>query len=216
MRPVLTVEPLTRHNFEDAIATLADAFAAGPLMAYLFGGASSVPYDGVAAVMRFSCEVRLQLGWPLLGALRDDRLVGVLGTTLPGAADWPAALHDAHAALAQALGPAASDRLSRFSAAAHAHRPPEPHHHVGLIGVRRAEQRTGVGTALLSALHDLADADAGSVGVAANVEDARIAAWYERRGYVVQAWDDTLGDGMEVWTLFRPRGGAVEDDDEFD
>lgn len=216
--PAITT--LSRAELDDAVDALTDAFAGGPLMAHVFAAAAAPPpREGVAAIMRFGCLVRLELGWPLLGARagdRPERLAGVVGVTLPGAAVWPAALEEAHRALAAAIGPAAAERLGRFSAVAEAHRPPEAHHHVGLIGVRPRLRRRGIGTSLLEAVHELAGRDPDSVGVTANVEDPLLAAWYERRGYDVWAWDDTLG--IEVWTLFRSRGGpagqeADEDDD---
>lgn len=210
-----TITTLSRADLDDAVDALADAFAGGPLMAYVFGPATAPPpRAGVEAIMRFGCLVRLELGWPLLGARAGDRpsrLAGVVGVTLPGEAAWPAALEEAHRALAAAIGSAAAERLARFSVVAEAHRPREAHHHVGLIGVRPSLRCRGVGTALLAAVHDLVGDDPNSEGVSANVEDPLLAAWYERRGYDVWAWDDTLG--IEVWTLFRARGGPAGDED---
>jgi GNAT superfamily N-acetyltransferase len=82
---------------------------------------------------------------------------------------------------------------------------PGAHHHLNMIGVRRAHQGRGLARALLEAAHDLAKAHPGSGGVSLTTEYAGNLALYERFGYRVHA-HARVGEGLESWTLFRPRG----------
>jgi ribosomal protein S18 acetylase RimI-like enzyme len=81
-----------------------------------------------------------------------------------------------------------------------------PHHHLNMIGVRRAQQRSGLAREVLEAVHRLASEDPESAGVSLTTERPENLPFYERFGYKVvgHAW---VGPDLETWGLFRASRG---------
>ena len=73
-----------------------------------------------------------------------------------------------------------------------------------MIGVRRAQQRLGLGRELLGAVHRLADDDPQSTGVSLTTERAENVPLYEHFGYKVIG-HARVSAGFETWGLFRAK-----------
>lgn len=104
---------LTPAQLDEATEVLVRAFRPTPLMRYLFGDHGARYDDALRGLFRFSCLVRYELDWALVGATIDGTLAGVMGITGPGEADWPdslAAIYDEFKAL---IGPEAATRFER-------------------------------------------------------------------------------------------------------
>jgi ribosomal protein S18 acetylase RimI-like enzyme len=181
------------------------AFHDDPLMRYLFGAAGAAYSDHLRALFRFSCAVRLLLDWPLLGSVKDGRLLGVLGVTEPEDKPWPSTLQSVYDQFKAVVGPAASRDLEGHAALTDAHRPKAPHHHLGVLGVHPEGRGKGHTRALLDAFHALADAHPASTGIATDTENPANVPMYEHFGYRVVA-QEHIGP-VHVWCLFRPRNG---------
>jgi len=77
-----------------------------------------------------------------------------------------------------------------------------PHHHLNMIGVRRAQLHRGLARTLLEAIHAAAGADPESTGVSLTTERADNLKFYERFGYSV-AGHARVDPELETWGLFR-------------
>ncbi len=197
------VVPLTRADLPVAIPVLVAAFMDDPLMRYVFADAPHPYEQNLHELFRFACEVRLLLDWPLLGSYADTALLGVAGITDPTETPWPPALHTVYQELHAFIGPTAATRFERYAARADAFRPPEPHYHLGILGVQPATHRQGHGRALLTAFHALAETHPRAIGTWLDTENPRSVIFYERCGYRTIA--QTSFDHLPIWCLFRSK-----------
>ncbi len=195
---------LSREQLSDAAAVLADAFVDDSLMRHLFRVQPPKYHSHLRELFRFSCEVRLDLEWPLLGSVSGDRLVGVAAVTRPDDTQWPASLSATYERLKSSIGPEATERLERYSRVADRYLPGQPHYYLGAIGVRPEAQGKGHARALLDRVRALSEAHATSIGVGLDTENPTNVKIYERFGYHVVA--ETSIDGLDVWCMFRPNG----------
>ncbi len=193
---------LDASTLEPATDLLGAAFAADPLMDFLFYGGAAKD-RGRRSLMRFACEVRLHLDWPLLGVYRDGALAGVAGLTMPEPKDWPAGLDAAYRRLGEAVGAEAIGRLERYSAAVDAAMPPEPHYFLGVVGVHPRAQGQGLGGRLLAEVGRRSRAHSRSTGVALDTTKPANVAFYEHHGYQLLR-QQRVDDRLDVWCMFRP------------
>ena len=196
------VASLGRADLDAAMAVLVAAFSDDPLMRYVFADAPQSYEQNLRELFRFSCEVRLLLDCPLLGSFDGSGLKGVAGSTDPDDQPWPPALQTIYHEMQQAIGPAAAARFEQYAAQADVHRPPEPHYHLGVIGVDPAAQGQGHGRALLDTLQTLSENHPRSTGVWLDTEHPRNVAIYQRCGYEILA-QNSFGPVM-IWCMFRP------------
>jgi GNAT superfamily N-acetyltransferase len=102
-----------------------------------------------------------------------------------------------------AYGFAGLNRARLASEAMKANHPKEPHHYLHAIGVRKAEQGKGVGSALLSRMARRCDEE----GAAAYLENSnpRNTPLYERHGFrIVGQW--AAPNGPPLWFMRRAAG----------
>ena len=199
---------LGRERLEEAIEILSRAFERDPLMKFLFEKSTSVFKQSLAEFFRFSCEVRFDLEWALLGCIHDSKLVGIACITEPEKKSWPESLSRTYERLKSAIGPEASSRLERFSELTDTYCPDEPHFYLQDFGVHPAFQGMGIGRLLLNEVHALSDRYPGSIGVGLDTENEHNVALYEHFGYSVVV--KTELDGMKLWSMFRhnQKGGT--------
>lgn len=190
-----------RERLEEAVEALALAFEDYPLMRHFFEGREGEYPRLLREFMRFSCEVRLHLGMPLLASVNGGRLAGVAGLTTPEVGSWPGELTRMHEALRGSIGPLAAERLDTYSKLVEQYEPNEPHYYLGLLGVRPEEQGRGHARALLDRLHELSQAHPESSGVYLDTEHPANVPLYERFGYRVVG-HRRLG-AVEAWCMWR-------------
>ncbi len=102
------VTDIPRERLEEAVEALALAFEDYPLMRHFFEEREGECPRLLRQFMRFSCEVRLHLGMPLLGNVSGGRIAGVAGLTTPEVGSWPVELARMHVALRASIGPLAA------------------------------------------------------------------------------------------------------------
>ncbi|MBW1911604.1 MAG: GNAT family N-acetyltransferase [Deltaproteobacteria bacterium] len=179
-----TITHLDRTHLSAAISILADAFNNDPMMNYLFAPSISSYSRSLHEMFRFSCEVRLLLGWPLLGCWNSqNQLVGVAGLSLPGDADWPPSLQQVYRELQTCIGEKSSGLMETYSRLADTNRPKEPHYQLGMIGIDSKQQGHGYGGELIKVLHGMSEDDPFSTGVWLDTENPRNVPWYQKYGY---------------------------------
>src|SRR3712207_1358057 len=87
---------VTRDRVDEAVELLARAFENDPMGRTTFGdqGSPGRSYmECLRRLFRYACEVRLLMGWPLLGCVEGERLVAAMGVAVPERLEWPVALH---------------------------------------------------------------------------------------------------------------------------
>ncbi|HKJ26246.1 MAG TPA: GNAT family N-acetyltransferase [Anaerolineales bacterium] len=198
------ITTITRERLKEAADVLQQAFAADPMMQYIFATSESSLEESGQKLFIFSCEVRLLLDWPLYGVVDSSRkLVGVAGLSLPGEAHWPPALQQVYDDFKQTAGPESTRRLEAYSELDDTGRPSEPHFQLGVIGVLPETQGKGYGGLMMAELHRMAESDPTSTGVWLDTETENNVAYYQKRGYQVVA-HSKLDDTVDIWGMFRP------------
>jgi ribosomal protein S18 acetylase RimI-like enzyme len=189
---------------DNAVAVLCDAFHEYPVMRFVLGD-SSQNYDRrLATLISLFVAARMLREEPLLGVRNQTgALTAVAVMTLPGERPSPEALSRKRAAVWQELGSAARERYDRFSSSGAEYALTTPHHHLNMIGVRRADAGRGFGRALLEAVHHLSAQNPGSSGVTLTTEDSRNLPLYEKFGYRLLG-HSRVSQGLESWSLYRP------------
>jgi ribosomal protein S18 acetylase RimI-like enzyme len=136
----------------------------------------------------------------ILGAFREDRLVGVCAFVAPHRC--PISAREKLAlvpGLLVGLGVAGASRLTRWVSAWSRHDPAEAHWHLGPVGVDRDLQGKGVGSALLEAFCSLMD-ESGSTAYL-ETDKAENVSFYRRFGFRLVGEDEVLG--VPTWFLLR-------------
>ncbi len=196
------VTDIPRERLEEAVEALALAFEKYPLMHHFFEAREGEYGRLLREFMRFSCEVRLHLGMPLVASVSDGRMAGVAGLTTPEVGAWPGDLACMHETLRASIGPLAAERLDTYSKLVEQYEPNDPHYYLGVLGVRPKEQGKGHARALLDRLHKLSQAHPESKGVYLDTEHPANVPLYKRFGYRVVGHGRL--DGVEVWCMWRP------------
>lgn len=194
-----TIISLQSEHIDEASEVLGRAFERDPLMETLF------PLDegeSRKALMRFACQVRIELSWPLLGYWNDEKIWGVAGISVERDPPWPDQLSTNYESLKRQIGPDGTERLEINSDIAERHRPHAPNIYLGVIGVDPDKQGFGIGRALLESIHQISDDHPTSTGVYLDTGNPGNVSFYEHMGYrIIQ--EESFAD-VVVWCLFRP------------
>ncbi|NIM96219.1 MAG: GNAT family N-acetyltransferase [Anaerolineales bacterium] len=193
---------LSRDHLEGAIQLLSSAFSDDPLMHFLFNNRSPTFHQDLRELFRFTCEVRLELDWPILGCIADDGLVGVACVTEPEEVEWPESLGRTYRELVNSIGPEATERLERYSDLTDSYRPEMPHYYLAVLGVHPNAHGRGYGGLLLQEVGALSEGHPTSIGVGVDTENPENLSFYERFGYSLVA--KTQLQDMDLWSMFRP------------
>jgi GNAT superfamily N-acetyltransferase len=120
----------------------------------------------------------------------------------------PDALSTRMAEVARSVYGARLDLIEQVDVVLHAHRPVEPHHFLGSMGVRPDRQRQGLGSSVLAPV--LEELDRTNVPACLETSSAGNVKFYESLGFTVLAFLDELPAGAPTtWVMWRrPRGAA--------
>jgi GNAT superfamily N-acetyltransferase len=193
---------LGRDRRQEAVSVLVPAFLDDPLFEFIMGRKPDAADPCIQDFFAFSCEVRYDLDWPLLGVEQNGRLVGVAGIDEPGHKDWPDSLTQTYFSLSKCIGPQATARLEEYAVKPDQHRPNAPHFYLGVIGVHPAHQGKGLSRILMDDIHARSESHAESTGVALDTTKSANVSYYEHFGYRTTGVDDV--GGVTVTTMFRP------------
>lgn len=196
---VITI-PVQQH--EEAVKTLARAFAGDPLMRYLFDAQTPGYTTRLRGFFRYTCAVHQHMGWPLLGVVPRTRVAGVACIAAPEQPEWPEALNDAYTAFTDGMDTHMLERIERYATLPSRNTPSSPQFYVKAIGVRPESHGQGYARLLLDAVHELSASHKTSVGVGLDTENAENVPLYENFGY--RLVETVPFDGIDVYYMFRP------------
>ncbi len=199
-----TVEVLGAADTADVVSVLCETFADDPVMGFVLGSPT-----GFAArlekLVTFFVMARVLRDELVLGVRSSEGLEAAALVSYPGARRSPPELGDRREELWAELGDRARARYEGFGRAADPLTVAHPHLHLNMIGVRAAARGTGLGRAVLEAVHDLSKHDSGSTGVSLVTSRASNVSLYRHFGYDLLGRAD-LEEGFSVWGFFRPDG----------
>ncbi|CAN5865308.1 hypothetical protein BH24ACI5_BH24ACI5_24770 [soil metagenome] len=195
------VEPLTLDRLDDVVDVFADAFHDYPVMRFTVGTEGDVAAR-VRRLIRLFVTRRTARGGPMYGVPGAGAgLAGATLLTLPVEPPPPAHVAEISAAAWCELGDAARLRYDAYAAASSFFGALPPHHHLNMIGVRRAAAGTGLGRRLLDAVRRLSEEDPHSAGVSLTTENPRNVELYSHFGYELIG-HAPVAPGLETWGLF--------------
>jgi ribosomal protein S18 acetylase RimI-like enzyme len=177
--------PLVRHavlaELDQLEATLADAFADDPMMAWMYPDPATRPAHA-AAFMRAGLEI----GFPHGHVYAADRDAGVAVWSPPDVDLFDEAGVTRLVALLEAqLGPRAEEVGTGLLEISAHHPHDEPHFYLFSLGTRRERQSAGVGGHLLAEVLDRCDRQ--GFGAYLESSNGRNVPFYERHGFRVIA-----------------------------
>jgi GNAT superfamily N-acetyltransferase len=193
--PALGIRKATPADIDRLTATLVEAFLDTPDAQWLIGDR-----DTRRSIYPRLCEVLAAdtLHHGHIDITADGSGVAVW-QPIPGPAPDP---NEYHRLLVEACGPY-TDRFLALHAALAAHQPQQPHHHLAYLGVTRARQCRGIGSALLAHHHaelDAAGIPAYLVAVSSGSRDLYLRHGYRPHGVGKFHLPD---GGPLVWPMWR-------------
>jgi ribosomal protein S18 acetylase RimI-like enzyme len=202
------VVPAERADLDPAVEALGAAFAADPLISFLFAPAQERRDECAREFFRLLLSARLECSMPALIAREGQRILGAVMGYDTSRPDWPAPLRERWERLMTGV-PALVERLGRYESLADTYMPPEPHYYLGVLGVAPGEQGRGIGSTLLASFCSLSAADPRSAGVYLETANPANLPLYRRGGFAVTG-EGTLG-AATLWCMYhahegRPRG----------
>jgi len=200
----MTVVLLDRGALDEIVDVLSDAFHDYPVMRHVLGGDTD-DAARLSALIRLFASARALRGEPMFG-LRDGggALIAVATMTPPGSIAAPpewTALRDQTWAV---LGADARARYQQLVDAWTRSEPAGRHHHLNMIGVRRALHGGGCARPLLAHAIAIADADGSAQGLDLTTEHEANLSLYEHFGFRVAA-ETTVSPDLTTWALYRER-----------
>lgn len=204
----MIVTPLSFDNVVEVVSVLADAFRDYPVMRNVVGpdAPGLTPYTvRLHRLVQLFVSDRAYRNDPMFGVRNDaGALVAAAVMTVPASPAPPPAFIALRESIWAELGADARARYDAYAAAARFFDGLGPHHHLNMIGVRRAQQRFGLARTLLETVHGLAAADLQSPGVSLTTERPENVPLYEHFGYRVLG-HARVGNEVDTWGMFRAR-----------
>lgn len=201
----LTVRALSRGETGQAVTVLCDAFYDYPVMRYVLGPSENGYDHRLRVLVDFFVSARGFRDEPVLG-VHDEAgaLAAVAIVSLPGERPAPEALAVRREEVWREIGAAEQQRYEAFGNACGQFALEAAHHHLNMLGVRRAYAGRGFARELLEAVHALAQADPQSAGVTLSTESPQNVTLYQHFGYRILGHARVSAE-LETWAFFRPR-----------
>ncbi len=199
-----TLAPLSVDRADDIVDVFCDAFCHYPVMRFVVGPEPQGADERLRQLIAYFVSRRVAHGAPMFGMFVEGSLVAAATTTPPAEGDMPPAVVERAAALWRALGDDARRRYEAYARAAKPLTTDRRHHHLNMIGVRRALMGRGLARPLLAAVHQLAESDPDSAGVTLTTEHPPNLRLYEHFGYRILG-HARGAPGLETWGLFREK-----------
>lgn len=200
----MRVSRLAPDDLPEIVSVFCDAFRDYPVMRYVVGPGHADYDRRLRELIHYFTLRRVSQGAPLFGVFDGGDLLAAATTTLPQEPEMPEEVVAYRDALWRSLGDDARQRYEAYAGATKAFDIGRPHHHLNMIGVRRAHAGRGFGRLLLDAVATIAHDDSASAGVTLTTETPRNVTLYEHVGYRVVGHARVSPD-LETWGLFRER-----------
>ena len=151
----MKVELLSGNNSNEVTSVLSEAFFDYPVKHYILENKGNYK-ERLHKLVGFFVEARVLRKEPMLGVYNPDNLlVAAAIVTLPENIPAPEKLIERCKILWKELGSEEQKRYEIYGNAASALMPPQPHHHLNMIGVRTAYKGKGLARKLIDAVEEI-------------------------------------------------------------
>lgn len=195
---------LSENNSSEVVSVLSDAFYDYPVMRYVLGNKDNYK-ERLHKLVGFFVEARVLRKEPMLGVYNSENiLVAAAIVTLPGNIPSPEKLIERRKILWQELGSEEQKRYEFYGNAAGALQPPQPHHHLNMIGVVPKYKGKGLARMLIDAIEELAPTHPNSSGLSLNTETESNVKLYLHLGYRLIG-HTAVDKNLESWAFFKSK-----------
>ncbi len=200
----MKVENLYEEKAAEVADVLCEAFYDYPVMRYVLGEKDD--YDNrLRKLVRFFVGARALRKEPMLGVYNsENRLVAAAVVTLPGDIPQPEELKRRREILWTELGSAEQVRYENYGKSAFSLLPPEPHHHLNMIGVSTHYKGRGLARQLINAVEELVRLHPSSSGVSLNTEMESNVNFYLHLGYKLIG-QTNVDKNLMTWGFFKSK-----------
>jgi GNAT superfamily N-acetyltransferase len=201
----------SRAELEEAACVMAEAFSTEGVHSHLFDFSRRHARTGLRRALRVELESAVNDGDRILVAHAEGSIVGV--AMVNGSRRWPAGERMVQGlrwlcAVAPLLPAVRWRNLPAFHRASSLSRPiAGAYYTLPALTVRPAFQGRGIGSMLLREVHELAERDAGILGVYLYTGERRNQLMYEHAGY--RTIEMRPAGTLTVYHMFRTHGGHV-------
>jgi len=198
----MEVVNLYKENAAEVIDVLYEAFYEYSVMHYVLGNKDD--YDKrLRKLVSFFVGARVLRKEPMLGIYNaENSLVAAAVVTLPEDIPQPEELKRQREILWAVLGPAEQVRYENYGKSSSSLLPPEPHHHLNMIGVRTSYKGRGLARQLITTVEELALLHPSSSGVSLNTEVKSNVNFYLHLGYKLIG-QTNVDNNIETWGFFK-------------
>ncbi|MEM6754240.1 MAG: GNAT family N-acetyltransferase [Cyanobacteria bacterium P01_C01_bin.38] len=195
----ITITNLTTKDTKKIIEIFSDGFEDYPLMEYFFGDAYK---QSIKHLIQFTCDRASEGNGLLLGAFVEGNLQGVASIAPPqNDQKVEKTATSLEEKFATAIGEEALMRIEKYSELKKANKPASPHFYINTLAVIPQNQGKGIGSAILSHIHQMSEQDSDSHGVALDTQTQQNVDYYQRFGYEVSATAKL--ENVNNWFMFR-------------
>lgn len=191
---------------DEAVDVLVEAFRDYPAMRFMLGPESTGP-ERLSILIGSYVDGRLARGGPVLGIERGGELAAIALVDEPVPASQPNIVERASVAVRDRLGEATWRRIEAFENAVAGLEPDEPHHYIGMLGVRDRYRGEGLARRLVDDIAQQAIDDPDSRSVCLSTESVENLALYARLGFEVIG--ETRIESLQSWTLSRVKSDCT-------
>ena len=199
----IEITSLNAKYREKIIEIITDGFENYPLMQYFFGDSHK---QSVRYLSQFICDEepeddKLQL----IGAFVEGNLQGIAYISLPQNEDNN---HDIETTptpseqrFVELIGEKAFTRVEKYINLKKANKISSPHFYINTFAVNPQNQGKGIGSAILSHIHQMSEQHPDSQGVALDTQTQQNVDYYQRFGYSISNTAEL--ENVNNWFMFR-------------
>ena len=199
----IEITSLNAKYREKIIEIITDGFANYPMMQYFFGDSHK---QSVRYLSKFICDEepeddKLQL----IGAFVEGNLQGIAYISLPQNEDNNHDIETTPTPLEQRfvelIGEKAFTRVEKYINLKKANQISSPHFYINTFAVNPQNQGKGIGSAILSHIHQMSEQHSDSQGVALDTQTQQNVDYYQRFGYSISNTVEL--ENVNNWFMFR-------------
>ncbi|MGF1674385.1 MAG: GNAT family N-acetyltransferase [Rivularia sp. (in: cyanobacteria)] len=199
----IEITRLYTKDAENIIEILSSAFENYPLMQFFF---QDTYKQSIRYMIKTMFDEASMVDNLLLGAFLEGKLHGVAFIAPPKNTESnnnnsQSITTASEEEFAKVVGKEAMMRIEAYSNLKNANKPCSPHFYIKALGVHPQSQGKGIGSALLSQIHQMSEEDSNSQGVALDTQTSDNVTYYQRFGYRISTTAKL--ENVENWFMFR-------------